>query len=268
MKIWNEAKWENVEDSHDFFGTPAFQFGYGLFETILIKHGRPVDLEEHLERLARSITQLENLPYCPLDMPQLQARVVSSLRQCKVEKEVLKIVAYQDGEEWKSLLLMRPYIYTRDDYARGFSLKKSAVLRNADSLLVYHKTLNYLENYLERRRARHMGYDETFFFNREGVVTECTAANIFIVSKGKLLTSPVQAGLLPGITRGKLLKIAKTLGLVAEEVSLSLQMLRAADLVLLTNALYGAMPVSCIDTQRYQVDLALVDQINKALGRA
>lgn len=268
MKIWQNEQWRSLDMIHDYFGTPAFQFGFGVFETILVQDGRPVDLEEHFQRLFRSITQLDAVPNCSIDMQHLLATVLQSLSQCKEEKEVLKIIAYRMEDQWRPLILMRPYLYVRQDYVRGFSLKQSSILRNAKSLLVYYKTLNYLENYLERQKARREGYNEAFFLNTEGIITECTTANLFIIHKGELITSPVQAGLLPGIARLKLLEKAKALGLVAKEIPICPMMLREADMVLLTNALCGVMPVAKVEDRSYSFSLSMVEQMNEVLGRS
>lgn len=268
MKVWQDGKWRSSGVQEELIGTPALQFGFGLFETILVQNGRAIDLEDHFQRLARSIAQLDAVSHCSLDIQQLRETVLLSLRQCEEEKEVLKIIAYRSETQWGTLLLLRSYPYARQDYERGFSLRLSESFRNARSLLVHHKTLNYLENYLERQKARHDGYDEAFFLNTEGIVTECTAANLFILSKGELLTAPVQAGLLPGITRMKLLGRASTIGLAVKEIPICKTMLWEADMVLITNALYGVMPVAKIEDRCYTFDLSLIEKMNKALNQS
>ena len=102
----------------------------------------------------------------------------------------------------------------------------------------------------------------------DGYAAECTSANLFILYKGKLLTSPVAEGLLPGIMRGKLLGKAGELGLTAKEVPLKKEMLMEAEMVLVTNALYGVMSVSKVDSRDYPIDGDFIRRVNDLLGRS
>lgn len=264
MKMWQDGCWQTPQ----LFGTLAFQYGLGLFETLLVREGMPADLEDHIRRLMQSIKHLDAEGRCSFDARQLKETVLLSLNKRQEKSEVLKVVAYCEKDQWNVLFLLRPYTYTKEHYERGFALQQATSRRNSKSMLVRHKTLNYFENYLERRQALRAGCDEAYFLNGEGMVTECTAANLFLVLKGQLLTSPVQEGLLPGIMRGKLLDKAKELGISAREVPLREDMLPEAEAVLLTNALYGAMPVSRVDNRDYSINHGLVRQVNSILDRA
>lgn len=266
MKIWENEQWQILNSVENPFGTLAFQYGFGLFETVLVQDGLPADLGKHIERLSRSMSQLDS--NSSLDMRQLREKVFLAMDQSEKETKVLKIIVYRENEQWKTLLLTRPYTYSGKDYERGFALKKSESVRNPKSLLVYHKTLNYLENYLERQKAYQMGYDDAYFVNMHGVITECSTANIFIVSEGELITSPVQEGLLPGVMRMKLLEMAKRLGLSASVSPIQEEMLLDAKTVLITNALFGVMPVSKVDDTYYSLDLCFIEWVNQVLGRA
>ena len=265
MEIWENEKWKTLNNMENPFGTLAFQYGFGLFETVLVQKGGPVDLDEHIQRLSRSMNQLDSKSF--LDMRQLREKVLFSMDQSEKTTKVLKIIAYREEEQWKTMLLTRGYTYNGRDYEKGFSLKKSACFRNPKSFLVYHKTLNYLENYLERQKARQMGYDDAYFVNTAGIITECSTANIFIVYEDKLITSPVQEGLLPGIMRMKLLENVEILGLSAEEIPIQEDMLLKAKMVLITNALLGVMPVFRVDDTPYSFDQSLIERVNQVLDR-
>ncbi|MGL5207434.1 MAG: aminotransferase class IV [Acidaminococcaceae bacterium] len=266
MKIWLNGEWTETDGRDNIIGTPAFQFGYGLFETILVRSGSPADFERHIQRLAGSIRQIDHAD-STFAVHELMDKAFSALASCKGSKNVLKIVAYKEEASWKTILLLRPYLYTSADYERGFRLIESSSCRNAKSLLVYHKSLNYLENYLERINAKEKGYDDAYFLNTEGFVTECSSANIFVLKNHELFTPPVKEGLLPGVMRAKLLAVANELGLRAQETNVSTELLQNAEMVLVTNALLGAMPVSAIGSQKYFFEPAAIRQINRALGR-
>ncbi len=72
------------------------------------------------------------------------------------------------------------------------------------------KSINYLEAIIARRHALERGADDVLFFNMEQYATETTVANLFIVAKGDILTPAVSQGILPGITRHRILHLAST----------------------------------------------------------
>ncbi len=128
--------------------------------------------------------------------------------------------------------------------------------------------MNYLENYLERYEARKAGYDEVFFLNAAGVVTEGAASNIFMVVDNGLVTSPQGAGLLPGTMRSKVFAVSRSIGLGVKEEPIEVAYFTSAKGVIVTNALLGAMPVSRIDDTAIPINRELIISLNQVLNRA
>lgn len=125
----------------------GYSFGLGLFETILLYKGKPVFLDEHLARINKSIVDLG------LNIDKLERdEVFQYLNNNKntLEYEVLKMVL----SEKNRLFLKREYTYTEKDYQRAFSLNISEVRRNESSIFTFHKTLNYGDNILEKRKSK------------------------------------------------------------------------------------------------------------------
>lgn len=264
MQIWQNGEWRPLAGESQLLGTPALQFGFGLFETILIQRQRPLHFAAHLRRLEQSLDALNASGRT--DLEQMQETAQQAAQACIGEKAVLKIIVCQEAAQWRWHLFTRPYPYTKQHYEQGFSLKQSAVRRSASSTVIYHKTLNYLENSLERQKAIAAGYDDAFFLNTEGLVTECTCANLFILRGTELLTSPVAAGLLPGISRAKVLETASCCNVTPKELPLNQEMLKTADAVFVSNALCGIMPVTRIEEKRYPPAEPLVRQLHRLLG--
>ncbi|MDD5455126.1 MAG: aminotransferase class IV, partial [Candidatus Ratteibacteria bacterium] len=79
--------------------------------------------------------------------------------------------------------------------------------------------------------------------NTKGFVLETTTRNIFMVKGSKLITPPVDSGILPGITRAKILEIAPTVGLKVEEKLVKPDFLKSCDEVFLTSSLIEVMPI-------------------------
>lgn len=109
-----------------------------------------------------------------------------------------------------------------------------------------HKTLAYLDHIIARELAAALGADEALRLGPEGEVVECATANVFCVVKGAVLT-PLLAGVLPGITRARVLLACAALGIPATEMRLTLHELQHADEVFVTSAVRGVVPVTRLD---------------------
>jgi branched-chain amino acid aminotransferase len=109
------------------------------------------------------------------------------------------------------------------------------------------KTLAYLDHILARELAVAAGADEALRLGGDGDVVECATANVFIVSGGAVATPPVDAGILPGVTRARVLAACGAAGIAAAECRLSVQQLEAADEIFVTSAVRGVVPVTRLD---------------------
>ncbi|HEY6099329.1 MAG TPA: aminotransferase class IV [Anaeromyxobacter sp.] len=105
------------------------------------------------------------------------------------------------------------------------------------------KTGSHLPNVLALKEARASGAYEAFLLDEHGFVTEGSSSNVFAVRGGKVLTPPLAAGILEGVTRGLVLRLARGLGISAEETPLRAQDLEGADEVFLTSTIREIVPV-------------------------
>jgi len=218
----------------------GYSFGLGLFETILLYNGKPVFLDEHLARINKSIIDLE------LNIDKLEKdEVFQYLNNNKntLEYEVLKIVL----SEKNRLFLKREYIYTEKDYQRAFSLNISEVIRNESSIFTFHKTLNYGDNILEKRKSKKLGYDEPIFLNSKNQITEGATSNIFAAVEDKIYTPKLSCGLLNGIVRQY---IVSNYDVIEKEIDI--EFLNNADEIFLTNSLFGIMPVNNLEKKFFK----------------
>ena len=183
----------------------GYYFGIGAFETIAVEAGTPVFLEQHYERLNRALKFFE------LDIPMRE--IERKAEQCLKEsgmcegRKVLKITVSPRN----LLVASRENTYREEDYERGFCVDFSRVRRNETSPFTYHKTLNYGDCLLEKRRAKAAGIDEPVFLNMKGIISEGASTNVFFVKAGQVITP--------------------------EEV-------RECEEMFLTNSLLGVMPVT------------------------
>src|SRR5207248_6753131 len=129
----------------------------------------------------------------------------------------------------------RIQLYPPEYYERGLDLVTVPTVRNLHSALnPAIKSLNYLNNILAKIEANNGGCEEAIMLNAEGFVSECTGDNIFIVKGGQLLTPPLSAGALYGITRAVVIEMPREASMVVSEPNLTRYDLFNADECFLT----------------------------------
>ena len=114
----------------------------------------------------------------------------------------------------------------------------SNVRRNETSPFVYHKTMNYGDCILEKRRSGKAGMDERIFLNTKGQICEGTVSNIFFVRDGRIYTPAIDSGLLPGTVREYICESEAVTQTVIFPDELS-----SYQECFVTNSLMGIMPV-------------------------
>ncbi len=226
-------------------------YGDGLFETLLGLNAQVVFLHRHLARLENSAQALR-IP-CPLAAEELCAAVERTVEQADDPRLYLRITLTRGvggapselaGGTGRLIIWARPYPgYPPQLYENGMAALLATTRRNHHSPLCRHKTLNYLDNLLAKAEATGKGADEAIVLNTDGHLSEASAANLFIVVAGQLMTPPLSDGPLPGIIRQVVLEIAGELEIPCRERSLLPEDLAQADEALLTNSLMGVMPL-------------------------
>jgi len=125
--------------------------------------------------------------------------------------------------------------------------------RHAAAPLAGVKVLSWITNVATLEEAQSRGFDETVLLNERGEVSECTAANIFIVRGGRLMTPSLATGCLRGVTRRTVFAAASRAGINIEETAFTLDELRAADEVFISSTTREIMPVREVDTTMFAV---------------
>lgn len=216
------------------------QFGLGVFETIGLKNGNPILLKWHLERINRSLKVLG------IGQNVTEQEVLQWCEQNKDEIEGLQALKIMVSEKNK-LFALRKNPYTEESLERGFQLEYSPIMRNETSPLVYHKTMNYADNIMEKRRMKGTGADEVLFLNSKGQITEGSTTNVFFVKNRKLFTPQENCGLLPGILRRFVMEKTECI-----EGILYPQDIAEMDECFVTNSLMGIMPVSRLGSKKFR----------------
>ncbi|KKM08952.1 hypothetical protein SY88_21075 [Clostridiales bacterium PH28_bin88] len=140
-------------------------YGYGLFETMRVYGGRIFALMAHLQRLFLSCSQLGIIIELSLD--QLASAAKEYAAETGLDNGTLRLTLTR-GDPHRGIhpaifFACRELTYSSRDYEQGFSAMLSHIRRNQASHLVYHKTLNYMENLLALEGARRAGVQEALF---------------------------------------------------------------------------------------------------------
>ncbi|WP_347354598.1 aminotransferase class IV [Intrasporangium sp.] len=223
--------------------------GDGVFETVKIEHGRTFALRRHHERLLRSAAGL-GLPDIDLDL--LGEGIAAVLEGTDIDLGRLRYsVTGGAGPLGSDRLPSAPtYIVLAGPQPRPPDSGAVVVVpwtRNERSAVAGLKTTSYAENVIALEYAQQRGGVEAVFANTRGELCECTGSNIFVVRAGEVLTPPVEAGLLPGITRGLTIEWAGVSGIPVQETALPLRVLDEADEVFITSTTKDILAVHAVD---------------------
>jgi branched-chain amino acid aminotransferase len=213
--------------------------GWGLFTTLRIFHGEAFAYERHWRRLEKDAAIIH------LPMPYSSAKVRLNLHEVIRANQVSEgsariylvynqVGIWQSEEKYPEVDLI---IYTASlpKYREPIRLTLREQGRHAASPLAGVKTTSWLQNVWAVAEAQKEGFDEVVLLNERGEIAECTAANIFAVKNGKVLTPPLNSGCLEGVTRGILFEIAPEAGIPVIEQALRPEDLYAADEIFITS---------------------------------
>ena len=257
MKIFIDGKFTDEKNAKVSVFDHGLLYGDGVFEGIRAYNGRIFKLKEHIDRLFCSAKAI--LLTIPMNHAQVVRAVVDTCRRNRVRDGYIRLVVTRgvgtlglNPNRCKnpSVIVIAGSIqlYPVELYQRGMDIVTVPTTRNLHSALnPAIKSLNYLNNILAKIEANNAGCEEAVMLNAEGFVAECTGDNIFIVKGDQLLTPPLSAGALYGITRGVVMNVARDAGLKVSEPNLTRYDLFNADECFLTGTGAELIPVVKID---------------------
>ncbi len=257
MKVFIDGKYYDGRAAKISVFDHGLLYGDGVFEGIRAYHGRVFKLREHIDRLFCSAKAI--LLHIPMSHAHLMHAVVEACRKNKIRDGYIRLVVTRgigtlglSPSRCKNpsviIIADKIQLYPPALYQKGMEIVTVPTVRNLHSALnPAIKSLNYLNNILAKIEANQAGCEEAVMLNAEGFVAECTGDNLFIVKKGALLTPPLSAGALYGITRGVVMELAEEEGLAVSEPNLTRYDLFNADECFLTGTGAEIVPVVKID---------------------
>lgn len=259
MKIYIDGKFYSEADAKVSVFDHGLLYGDGVFEGIRAYHGRVFKLKEHINRLYYSAKAI--LLEIPMTPAQMMAATVETLRENGLRDAYVRLIVTRgvgtlglNPRSCKSpsviIIAGKIQVYPPELYARGMEIVTVPTVRNLHSAVnPAIKSLNYLNNILAKIEANNAGVEEALMLNAEGFVAEGTADNVFILRQGALLTPPLSAGALYGITRATVMELGAAAGLRVAEQNLTRYDLFNADECFLTGTGAEIMPVIRIDAR-------------------
>jgi D-alanine transaminase len=234
----------------------GYQFGDGVYEVCEVRGGRLIDERRHLERLQRSLGELRiRMPISVRALGVILREVVARNRVGYgiVYLQITRGVARRDHafptpEVRPSLVVTaRPLSRSRNE---ALAEQGIAVISVPDNRWgrVDIKTVGLLSNVLARQVAIERGARDAWFVDRDGIVTEASSANVWIVtSAGTLVTRHADNAILRGITRTVLFDAIKAKGWAVEERAFTLAEALNAREAFITSASQIVLPVVRVD---------------------
>jgi branched-chain amino acid aminotransferase len=257
MKIYIDGKYSDEKNARISVFDHGLLYGDGVFEGIRAYNGRVFKLKEHIDRLFYSAKAI--LLTLPLSHDELMRAVVETCRRNQIRDGYIRLVVTRGPgglglnpnrckQPCVIIIADRIQLYPEELYERGLDIITVPTVRNLHSALnPAIKSLNYLNNILAKIEANNAGCEEAIMLNVEGFVAECTGDNIFIIKGQTLLTPPLYAGALYGITRGVVMDLGREQGLTVSETNLTRYDLFNADECFLTGTGAELIPVVKID---------------------
>ena len=282
-KIWMNGELVNWEDAKIHVLTHTLHYGMGVFEGIRAyetAEGPAIfRLTDHIERMANSakILMME-LPYSVAELVQAcKDTVVSTgLDACYVRP-----IAYLGyGEMGLNPLPCTVDVaiacwpwgaYLGDDaLTKGVRMKISSWTRHDHNTMppASKTTGNYVNSSLAKVEAIKAGYDEAIMLNRNGLVSECTGENLFVVRHGKIITPPLSSGALEGITQNSVTTIARDLGMEVVVGDLARSDLYVAEEIFCCGTAAEVSAVNSVDDRNVLCPGPITKAIADVYGRA
>ena len=243
----------------------GFLYGEGVYETLRTYNGQPFLFDRHMRRLRRSAEMLTLA--VPITDAEIDARFRETVRAAglgdsQAHEAYIRILVTRGVGELSYdpaacptpsiVVIVKPHVAPPAEvFERGVKVALVEIVRNhPGSVSPLIKSNNLLNNALAMQEAFRRGGFEGVMRNYRGELAECTQSNLFIVKSGAALTPPIDAGLLPGITREFLFEIGAEAAIPVREAVLKDADLLGADEAFLTSSTREVVPIVQVDDRR------------------
>ncbi|MDD3276773.1 MAG: branched-chain-amino-acid transaminase [Kiritimatiellales bacterium] len=276
MKIYLNGKLVDEKDAVVSVFDHGLLYGDGVFEGTRVYDGNIAFLGEHMDRLLDSAKVIDlNIG---MTKEELVAATVETCQANGIKNGYLRHVVTRGV----GTLGLNPYLckqaqviiiaadiqlYTVELYEKGMRVITAGTIRNmAEAVNPRVKSLNYLNNIMAKIEAVNAGVMECLMLNAQGYVAEASGDNVFAVKGNKLMTPPAWCGGLEGITREKVMQVAREAGMDVVETVMTRYELWTADEVFLTGT--AAEVIAVVDLDKRLIGSGKPGPVTKKLAQA
>jgi len=239
MKVYSNGDLVQREDLKEIF-EPGYLFGWGVFEPIRVYGDNISFLDEHIKRLNDGLGLL-GLEKASVDFEEEIWKVINAN---DVEDAYLRLTAYKKRQSTGLLIYADSFGYYTDEvYEKGFTCVVSPHRRNPEDLSSKVKSLSYLQNRVSWLEAQKRKKSEALMLNLNNKVCGGSRSNLFIINDNQLITPPLKSGAFSGITREKVLELAKDLNIEIVERAIENSEINLSSEAFITSALMEVMPL-------------------------
>lgn len=231
----------------------GYQFGDGIYEVIRVYDGKPFLMDEHLNRLERSAREIQLT--LPMTIERIKEKLLELLtleqgNTCNIYLQVTRGVAPRSHAlpDMNQALLTSYIIPSKRPYETLRTGIKAITTEDIRWLRCDIKSLNLLGNVLAKQKAVEHNCGEAIL-HRNGIVTEGSSSNFFIVNEETLRTHPANNLILHGISRAAVIRLAKEHGLKVDETAFRREDIYTADEAFLTGTTTEVCPVTHVDNR-------------------
>jgi branched-chain amino acid aminotransferase len=259
LKIYINGKLFDKDDAKISVYDHGLLYGDGVFEGIRSYGGNVFHLDGHLDRLWNSAKAI--ILEIPMSKAEMAKAIEDTLAVNNIKDGYIRVVVTRGAGTLgldpnrcsdPQVIIITDHIalYPAELYEKGLEIVTVSTVRNHPAAINPRiKSLNYLNNILAKIEGAQAGCIEALMLNCKGEVAECTGDNIFIVRQGRLITPPLEACILEGITRDLVINLARQAGIEVLETPLTKHDVYIADECFLTGTAAEIVPVVKVDSR-------------------
>lgn len=254
--IYINGLYQPYENAYVHAEDRGFQFADGVYEVCEVRNNSLVDETRHMQRLARSMKELDMTP--PMSLVAMGQVMRETCRRNRVKNGLVYIqvtrgaarrdFAYPDPEVRGTVVCLARKVSPRkgqNKAVKGLSVISVPDIRWQRPDI---KTVSLLPNAMAKQAAKDQGADEAWMLDAKGYVTEGSSSNAWILTQDNmLLTRNADQGILRGITRTVLLDLLNEKQMSFKERHFTIKEAQNAKEAFLTSASNGVMPIARID---------------------
>ena len=236
----------------------GFLYGDGLFEAIRVFNGQPFRWKEHVQRLQQGVKFLKFR--LPLPPDELLSGALTLITKNRMPDSMLRLVlsrgpgtpgySPKDAKKPTVVMSLRPAPKISPNGPTQWKLITSSFRLPANDPLAAFKNCNKLSQVLARAEADAVGSNEALLTNTNGFAVEGASSNLFWVKGHTIFTSPLVAGILPGVTREVVFEIASGLKIRVQKRNIRPKELARADGIFLSLSSFGIVEAKSLDGRK------------------